>query len=196
MQQLNFKMRSKKLLVHFFIPILFVGMGVAFFSQVAHAACPAGFVEIQGRNGGTTCRNTGSSGPLQVPSQSTNPNANNTNTSESGSGGALGGPRGALGGPGGTVGGPSGSANLQNPLSFGSITEVLLTILDVLIIFMVPIIILFIIYAGFLYVTARGNQSTIETAHRTLLYAVIGGLLILGARALLAVIQGTVNQLL
>ena len=192
MQLQNFKMRSKKLLVHFFIPILFVGMGVAFFSQVAHAACPAGFVEIQGRNGGTTCRNTGSSGPLQVPSQSTNPNANTSNVGAQNSGNTNMNAQNS----GNTNVKSSGSANLQNPLSFGSITEVLLTILDVLIIFMVPIIILFIIYAGFLYVTARGNQSTIETAHRTLLYAVIGGLLILGARALLAVIQGTVNQLL
>lgn len=90
----------------------------------------------------------------------------------------------------------SSAGSLDNPLKYDSITEVLLTILDVLVIFMIPIIILFIIYAGFLYVTARGNQSTIETAHRTLLYAVIGGLLILGARALLAVIQGTVNSLL
>lgn len=89
-----------------------------------------------------------------------------------------------------------GKASIVNPLGFDSITEVLLAILDVLVIFMIPIIILFIIYAGFLYVTARGNQSTIETAHRTLAYAVVGGLLVLGARALLAVIEGTVNQLL
>ena len=94
-----------------------------------------------------------------------------------------------------SVGGTRDGA-LENPLKYKSISAVLLAILDVLVIFMIPIIILFIIYAGFLYVTARGNQSTIETAHRTLLYAVIGGLLILGARALLAVIQGTVNSLM
>lgn len=98
-------------------------------------------------------------------------------------------------GSGGSLGGTS-DGKIDNPLKYNSITAVLLAILDVLVIFMIPIIILFIIYAGFLYVTARGNQSTIETAHRTLLYAVIGGLLILGARALLAVIQGTVNSLL
>jgi hypothetical protein len=89
-----------------------------------------------------------------------------------------------------------GDGGLHNPLRYDSLSEVLLTILDVLVIFMIPVIIFFIIYAGFLYVTARGNQSSIETAHRTLLYAVIGGLLILGARALLAVIQGTVNMLM
>ncbi len=91
---------------------------------------------------------------------------------------------------------PAGSENavtVENPLVAGSIVELFETILDVLLIFAVPIIVFFIIYAGFLYVTARGNESTIKQAHMALLYALIGGLLILGARVLIEVISGTVD---
>src|SRR3989344_9062969 len=37
------------------------------------------------------------------------------------------------------------------------------------------------IYAGFRYVTAQGNSTKITTAHNTLLYAVIGTAVLLGA---------------
>lgn len=88
-----------------------------------------------------------------------------------------------------------GAGQLENPLAFDSLDDVVVAILRILIIFAIPIIILFIIYAGFLYVTSRGNESTIEKAHYALLYAVIGGVIILGAEAILLAIQGTVNQL-
>ncbi len=83
--------------------------------------------------------------------------------------------------------------HLQNPLATTTITEFLQEILAVIMIFAVPLIIFMIIYAGFMYVTAQGNESKVSKAHKALLYAVIGGLLILGANIILAVIQGTVD---
>ena len=56
-----------------------------------------------------------------------------------------------------------------------------------------PIVILFIIYAGFLYVTARGNAQQIEQATKAFTYAVIGGVIILGSVALGEVIKNVVN---
>ena len=91
---------------------------------------------------------------------------------------------------------PAGTENavtVENPLVAESIVQLFETILDVLLIFAVPIIVFFIIYAGFMYVTARGNESTIKKAHMALLYALIGGLLILGARVLIEVVSGTVD---
>lgn len=87
-------------------------------------------------------------------------------------------------------------AQLEDPLddSISSIPAFFLAILDILLVFAIPFIVFFIIYAGFLYVTARGNVSVIEQAHRTLLYALIGGLLILGARGILSIITNTVNS--
>ena len=94
---------------------------------------------------------------------------------------------------GGGTGSPSGGG-FPNPLGDLTIITFFQALLDVVMIFAVPIIVFFIIYAGFLYVTARGNQETISRAHRALTYAVIGGLLILGANVLIQVIQGTVSD--
>jgi hypothetical protein len=85
------------------------------------------------------------------------------------------------------------TVTLENPLEADNIIELFETIIDIVLIFAVPLIVFFIIYAGFLYVTARGNEGTIERAHKALLYALIGGLLILGARVLIDVVQGTVD---
>ena len=61
-------------------------------------------------------------------------------------------------------------------------------------ILMVPIIVFFIILAGFKYVTARGNASQVEEATRALTYAIIGGVLVLGAVALSEIIKNVVDQ--
>jgi len=102
----------------------------------------------------------------------------------------------------GTVGGedPTGTVprgetvSLNNPIAANDINDLFMLIIDIVIIFAVPVIVFFIIYAGFMYVTARGNENTISKAHMALLYALIGGVLILGARVLITVVQGTVDE--
>lgn len=66
-------------------------------------------------------------------------------------------------------------------------------LLNVIMVFAVPLIVFMIIYAGFTYVMGRGNPGEVQKASRALLYAVIGGVIILGANIILAVIQGTVD---
>lgn len=83
--------------------------------------------------------------------------------------------------------------SIGNPIAANSITDLFKTLIDIVMVFAVPIIVFFIIYAGFLYVSARGNEHTIEKAHMALLYAIIGGVLILGANVLITVVQGTVD---
>lgn len=98
---------------------------------------------------------------------------------------------------GGGTGSPPGaeSVTIDNPIEADNIQELFQAIIDIVLVFAIPIIVFFIIYAGFLYVTARGNPSTIEQAHKALLYALIGGLLIIGARVLIEVVEGTVNAI-
>lgn len=52
------------------------------------------------------------------------------------------------------------------------------------------------VYAGFLFVKARGNASDITKAKDVFKWTVLGALIILGAFAILEIIQGTVSQLL
>lgn len=94
----------------------------------------------------------------------------------------------------GDVSGDAANADvtLFDPLN-RSIEEIFLSILDIIIVFAVPIVLFFIVWAGFLYVTARGDTTQLEKAHKALLYAVIGGLIVVGAQALLAVITNTIS---
>lgn len=85
------------------------------------------------------------------------------------------------------------TTELTNPLKAESISEFLIAIVDVLLIFATPIIVLYIMYAGFKFVTAQGNPSEIESARTALLWAVVGGVIVLGAKLILEVIQGTIE---
>ena len=84
------------------------------------------------------------------------------------------------------------AGTLINPLKACNIPEFLIAIVDVLIIFATPIIVIYIMYAGFKFVTAQGNPSEIESARAALLWAVVGGVIVLGAKLILEVIKGTI----
>lgn len=83
---------------------------------------------------------------------------------------------------------------LKNPLAFPSITDLLGAILNVVIIISTPIVIFYLIFAGFLYVTARGNAEKIQEANKAIMYGVIGGVVILASVAILNIVTNTVNQ--
>lgn len=87
-------------------------------------------------------------------------------------------------------------ADVKSQIKPTSIEGLLLAILEVFIIIATPLIVLYIIYAGFLYVTARGNTQQVEQATRALTYAIIGGVIILGAVALSAIIKNVVGSFL
>jgi TRAP-type C4-dicarboxylate transport system permease small subunit len=82
---------------------------------------------------------------------------------------------------------------LANPLAFPSIVELMAAILNMVIVIATPIIVLFIIIAGFKYVTAQGNPEKLQEANRALMYGIIGGVIIIGAVAILQIVQNTVN---
>ena len=87
------------------------------------------------------------------------------------------------------------SYSLKNPISdFPDLQSLVVAIINVIIIIATPIVIFFIIFAGFSYVTARGNPAKIQEATRSLTYAVIGGVLIIGAFAIAEIIKNLVNS--
>ena len=94
-----------------------------------------------------------------------------------------------------------GPSNLQftfdNPL--GNNVKDLNTFLKLLLTFVTqlatPIIVLMLIYTGFLFIRAQGNPDKISEARRILLWTLVGAGIILGANALLYAISGTVDQI-
>jgi len=91
----------------------------------------------------------------------------------------------------------NGQTALNNPLARSgdfSLQDLLLEIVGILQILIMPFIVVFVIYAGFMYVTARGNPESIKTANRALTYAIIGTLIVLGAAGIGEIVENTVNS--
>jgi hypothetical protein len=81
-------------------------------------------------------------------------------------------------------------SNFNNPIpALTSIDALLIAILDVIIIISTPIVVFMLIYAGFMYVTARGNPEQIKIASRALIYGLIGGVVIMGSKAILIIMS-------
>lgn len=81
------------------------------------------------------------------------------------------------------------STTLKNPLNVDSIEDLISGILNIVLILAVPVIVFFIIYAGFLYATARGNAEQVKKATTALTYAIIGGVLIIGSVAIAEIVK-------
>lgn len=90
---------------------------------------------------------------------------------------------------------PSSSGKLQNPLNIENIEDFLSSILKAVVNIATPIIVLMIIYSGFLFVKAQGNPEELNTAKKTLMWVIIGAIIILGAAVLQKAISGTITDL-
>jgi hypothetical protein len=83
----------------------------------------------------------------------------------------------------------------SNPICADTLDGFLLQILDVVILLGAIAVVFFLILAGFKYVTARGDEKQISSAHTTLTWTVVGGAIVLGARVIATAIEATVDQL-
>jgi hypothetical protein len=68
-------------------------------------------------------------------------------------------------------------------------------VLEGLSLLLMPLVIIFIIYAGYLFVTAQGEEAKISKARATLMYAIIGAAVILGARIMADILADTLTEL-
>ncbi|MGH7175209.1 MAG: TrbC/VirB2 family protein [Minisyncoccia bacterium] len=90
----------------------------------------------------------------------------------------------------------SGGTTLLNPLSAGtSLSTLLQDILGFVIKIGAVVVVLMLVYVGFLFATAGGNESQITKAREALLWTVVGALILLGAQAIASGIQATANAL-
>lgn len=83
-----------------------------------------------------------------------------------------------------------------SPLKQKDLACFLLAILNSLIYIVFPVIVLMIVYVGFLFVSAQGNESKLAEAKKALLWTVVGSLVVLGSIALALAIKATVDGFL
>ncbi len=90
----------------------------------------------------------------------------------------------------------SDTGGLTNPLNnINSLPEFLNKILEAVVQLGTIVLILAIVYVGFLFVVAQGNEEKIKSARGALFWTVIGGLVLLGAQTIGMVISSTVGAL-
>ncbi len=93
---------------------------------------------------------------------------------------------------------PNNSSNfsgLENPIQVGSLAELVAKLLDVVLTIGIPIVAFFIIYSGFKFVLARGNEEKLKEAKQSILYTLLGAALLLGAWVLATAIDSIINSI-
>ncbi len=99
----------------------------------------------------------------------------------------------------GAVGNISGNTKVNladfNPIKAQDIMGLIRAIVDFVLKIGAAVVILFVIYSGFLFVTAQGNEDKISKAKTAFFWTIIGALIILGAYTLSGIICETAKQL-
>lgn len=77
-----------------------------------------------------------------------------------------------------------------------SLTELIAAILQIVITVGIPLIVLAIIYTGFLFVSAMGDKTKIKEARDAFTYVIIGAIILLASWVIAEAIDGTIQQII
>ncbi len=88
-------------------------------------------------------------------------------------------------------------AKIDNPLKdkANSIPELLKLIIDAGIMILMPLVVLAIIYSGFMFLIAQGNEDKLKTAKTNFIWVIVGVAVLLGAKVISAVLQATAEHI-
>jgi hypothetical protein len=86
------------------------------------------------------------------------------------------------------------AATLSNPVPGAGTTleEFILLLLEILQLVLFPVLVVCIIYAGFLMVTAGGDEAQITKSKTWIVWTLVGAAIIIGAKVIALFISGTV----
>ncbi len=85
---------------------------------------------------------------------------------------------------------------LEDPLGPNvSLEGLLLKLFEIVLYVGVPLVAFFLIWSGFMFVSAQGNPEKIETAKSRLVWTIIGAVLLLGAWTISQAIKGTIEDI-
>lgn len=85
---------------------------------------------------------------------------------------------------------------LKSPTpAVGTLYDFIVIILGIVIKISIPILTVFFIYTGFLFVSAEGDVKKLTDARRMFTYGVIGAAIVLGSVLIATVVNGTLTQI-
>lgn len=85
--------------------------------------------------------------------------------------------------------------SLYNPLGDITLWQLAIKIMNFIIEIGAIVIVFMVVYTGFKFVVARGNESALTEAKRMLLWTIIGAVILLGAKAITLGVCATVAAL-
>ena len=89
----------------------------------------------------------------------------------------------------------NGSVALENPLGNVTVCSLLQKFLNALLAIGIPIAVLFLVYAGFMFIIARGAPKGLAKARTNLVNVLIGIALFLGAWTIGQLVASTINSI-
>lgn len=93
------------------------------------------------------------------------------------------------------AGSDKGTGKLENPLKAGDLLSLINLLIDGLMKVGLVAAACFIIYSGFLFITAQGKPEQIDKAKTNFYWTIIGTAILLGAKAIVSIITGTLKSL-
>lgn len=89
----------------------------------------------------------------------------------------------------------SAEAQLVNPLSSDTMAEFIKEVANIVMQLGGVVAVIFIIWSGFLFVTARGSEEQLKKAKSTFTWTIIGAMILLGAYVIATAVVGFVTSL-
>lgn len=76
------------------------------------------------------------------------------------------------------------STSIENPIGANTFLQLVEAIASAVTAVGIPLVAIFLMWSGFLFVSARGNEEQLKKAKTTFSWALIGGAVLIGARVL------------
>ena len=86
-------------------------------------------------------------------------------------------------------------AQLTNPIAAPNLWVFLERIVASVVYILFPILVIMLVYTGYLFVAAQGNPGKLAEAKKAFVWTLIGGFVVLGAQALALAIRATIASL-
>lgn len=84
---------------------------------------------------------------------------------------------------------------LENPAKAATLQEFIHDILTIIVKIGIPVATIFIIWSGFLFLTAQGDEKQLTTAKHAFVWSCVGVAVLLGSWTLATAIKGTIDLL-
>ena len=84
---------------------------------------------------------------------------------------------------------------ITNPIAAPDLWSFLSSIVSAVVYILFPILVLMLVYTGYLFVVAQGNPAKLQEAKKSFVWTLVGGFVVLGAQALSMAIKATIDSL-